>query len=139
MLGTVYSPWHSSVPVHRAGMTKSPVDGNPARQPWLHPQIFRTRGVPVNFKHIKILPSENVPVAIQKRAAQMFRERFQRAAILRVIRVDRTAIDPLANKFAILWAIVFRPLEPRPPRPIHPQRLRPPEPVFSSVLCPRHT
>src|ERR1041384_4168703 len=104
------------MPIHSAGMLKSPVDRNPARQPRLQPQIFRTRGVPANFKHVKILPGENIPVAVQKRASQMLRQRFEGAAIFRVVRVDGIVVEPGADKFVIARAAPEPPTAPSPRR-----------------------
>src|SRR5579859_682191 len=116
---------HRAMPIHRARMMKSPIDRNPARQPRFQSQIFRPRRVPSDVEHIEILPRENVPIAFQKRAAQMFRQRFERLAVLRVVRVDRIVVKPRANKIVLARVVKLRPLKSRRRRMIHPKRLYP--------------
>ena len=89
------------MPIHGAGMLKSPVDRNPARPPGFKPQLLRPDGVPPIIENVEILPGKNVPVAVEKRAAQMFRQRFQRAAVFGVVGVNCIVINPRANKFVV--------------------------------------
>src|SRR5579863_3799329 len=62
------------MPVDRAGMLKTPVNRDPARPPGLEAQLLGAHGVAAELEDVEILPGENVPVAIQKRPAQMFRQ-----------------------------------------------------------------
>src|SRR6202043_4032242 len=63
-----------AMPVHRAGMLEAPVDRNPPRPPRLKSQLFGAHGVAPELEDVEILPGENVPVAIEKRTPQMFRQ-----------------------------------------------------------------
>ena len=88
-LSTVDCTWHGAMPVHRAGMIKAPVDGDPPRPPGLQAKLFGARGVASDLENVEILAGEDVPVAVEERAAQMFGQSFQRTAIEPIVRVDR--------------------------------------------------
>jgi hypothetical protein len=77
------------MPIHGAGMLKAPIDRNPARPPGLEPQLFGAHGVAAELEDIEILAGENIPVAVQKRAPQMFGQRGKRAVVRRIISVNR--------------------------------------------------
>src|SRR5258708_13755433 len=85
------------MPVNRAGMLKAPVDRNPARPPRLQPQLLRARGVAPDLKDVEVLTRKDVPIAFEKRAPQMLRQRFERAAVLRIVGVNRIIVDPRAK------------------------------------------
>src|SRR5260370_9008862 len=68
------------MPVDRAGMLEAPVDGNPPRPPRFEAYFFRPRSVPPIIENIEILAGENVPIAFEKRAAQMLGQRFEGTA-----------------------------------------------------------
>ena len=99
--GLSYSSWNRTMPIHGTGMLKSPVDRNPARPPGFKPQLLRPDGVPPIIENVEILPGKNVPVAVEKRAAQMFRQRFERAAVFGVVGVDRVVVEPRPDKFIV--------------------------------------
>ena len=82
-------------------MLKSPVNRDPSRPPRLEPNVFRPRGVPAEIEHVKVLPRKNVPIAVEKCAPQMFRQRFQRPPVLRVVRVNRIVINARANEIVV--------------------------------------
>jgi hypothetical protein len=86
-------------------MLKSPVDRDPARPPWLEPQLLGAHGVAAELKDIEVLPRENVPVALEKGATEMFRQRLERAMIRLVVRVDRIIGKPGANEIVIALVV----------------------------------
>jgi hypothetical protein len=96
------------MPIHRAGMLKTPVDGNPPRPPGLQPNLFWARGVPADVQDVKVLPRKNVRVAFEKGAPQMVWQRFERAAILRVVGVNRIVVEPGANEIVIARVVKIR-------------------------------
>src|SRR2546425_6581149 len=113
---------NSAMPIDRAGMLEAPVNRNPARPPRLEPELFRARGVPAILENVEVLPGKNVPVTLEKRAAQMLRKRFERAAVFGVVGVNGVVVEPRANEIVIARVVQFRPLEaPRRPR-VNPQR-----------------
>ena len=89
------------MPVHRAGMLEAPVDGNPPWPPRLEANRFRPRRVAAVIEIIKILPSENVPVAVEKGAAQVFGQGFEGAAIIGVVRVSRIVFQTRRDEFVV--------------------------------------
>src|SRR5947207_3717948 len=113
------------MPIHRTIMLKSPVNRNPTWQPRLQPQIFGTRSVAANFKYVKILPGENVPIPVQERAPQMFRQRFERAAIFCIVGVYRVVVQPRANEIVFLRIVIPGALESSGRSVIHPQSFYP--------------
>src|SRR5712691_12739676 len=113
------------MPIDRAGMLEAPVNRNPARPPGLEPELFRARGVAAILENVEILPGEDVPVAFEKRAAQMLRKRFQSAPVFGVVGVNRVIVEPRANEIVIARVVQFRPLEARRRKVINPQRLDP--------------
>ncbi len=113
------------MPVHGAGMLKAPVDRDPARPPWLETQGFGAHGVAAELEDVEILPGENVPVAFEKGAAQMFGQRFERAMVRGVVGVNRIVGNLRANKRVVFGIVNLRPLESRRRRMIDPQCLHP--------------
>src|SRR6266568_1690631 len=99
------------MPIDRAGMLEAPVNRNPTRPPGLEPQFFRARGVASILENVEILPGEDVPVTLEKRAAQMLRQRFQGAAVFGVVGVNRVVVEPRANEIEIPRVVQFRPLK----------------------------
>src|SRR5579859_4346639 len=106
-------------------MLKTPVNRNPARPPGLEAQLLGAHGVAAELEDVEILPGENVPVAIQKRPAQMFRQSFERAAVLGVVGVNRIVGQLGANEIVVARVVQLRPLEARRRRVIDPQRFHP--------------
>src|SRR5579859_5440860 len=126
------------MPVHRAGMLKSPVDRNPPRPPRFEPQLFGPRGVPTVIENIKVLSGENVPVALEKRFPQMLGQRLKGATVLRVLRVNRIIVEPRADEVVIPRVVEIRALESRGRLMIDPQRLHPGVADVSRVRRARH-
>src|SRR6266571_2595446 len=117
--------WHGAMPIDRAGMLEAPINRNPARPPRFESELFRARGVTSILENVEILPGEDVPVALKKRAAQMFRQRFQRAPVFGVFGVNGVVVEPRANEIVIPRVVQFRPLKARRRNVIDPQRFDP--------------
>ena len=104
-------PRNRTMPIDRAGMLEAPVNGNPARPPRFQTKFFRARGVAADFKEVEILSGENVPVAIEKGAPEIFRQGLERAAIGSIVRKDRVVVDPRADKIVFagieqFWTLI---------------------------------
>src|SRR5271157_1553064 len=126
------------MPIHRAGMLEAPVNRNPTRPPGLHANLFRPGGVPPNLKEVEVLAGEKVPVPFQKRFPQLFRERLERLAVIQVVGVDRIVGNPRAYEVVVTRIVLFRPLESRRRRFVHPQRLDPSVADIARVRRARH-
>ncbi len=96
------------MPIDRAGMLKAPVDRNPTRPPGFEANFFRARGVAAVVENIEILAGKNVPVAVEKRFAQMLGQRLERLAIARVVGVDRVVAEPRANEIVVIGVVARR-------------------------------
>ena len=70
------------VPIRRRRMLESPVNRNPARPPRLPFDFFGARGVASQIEAVEILAGENIPIAVEKRALQIRRQRQQRLLII---------------------------------------------------------
>src|SRR5271155_1686031 len=114
-----------AMPIHRAGMLKAPVDGNPARPPGLETKFFGARRVAANFKDVEILPGKDVPVAVKKSAAKIFRQRFEAATIRSVVGECRVVFELRANEIVIAWVVQFGALVTCWGNFVHPQRFHP--------------
>src|SRR5579885_3548526 len=112
------------MPVDGTGMLETPVNGDPARPPRLEADFLRTKGVAAILEDIEILAGENIPVPIEKGAAQMLRQRFERAAIGRIVCVNGIVAEPRANEIVLVRVVQLGPLESRR-RVVHPQGLDP--------------
>src|SRR5258708_1913570 len=126
------------MPINRAGMLEAPINRNPPRPPGLQPNFLGPRGVASDIENVKVLPGENVPVAIQKRTAQMFRQRFGCRAILRVVGVNRIVVDARTDKVVVAGDVQIRTVEPWRRNVIHPQGFDPGVPDVSRVRRARH-
>src|SRR6266571_166419 len=113
------------MPIDRAGMLEAPINRNPARPPRFEPEPFWARGVASILENVEILPGEDVPVALKKRAAQMLRQRLEVAAVFGIVGVNGVVVEPRANEIVIARVVQFRPLEARRRHVINPQRLDP--------------
>jgi hypothetical protein len=79
-------------------MLEAPVDGDPAGPPGFEAQLFGARGVAREIENVEILAGENVPVAIEKGAAQMLGERGKGLLICLVVGVDRIVSQARADE-----------------------------------------
>ena len=78
-----------------------------------------------NIEDVEILAGENIPVAIEKCATQMFGQRFQRAMVFRVVRVNRIVFEIGADEIEVARVIQLRAIESRRRDVIDPQRFHP--------------
>src|SRR6266850_5514038 len=113
------------MPIHGARVVESPVDRNPARPPRFEPNFLGPRSVTAKLENVEVLTGENVPVAFEKCAPQMLRQRFEGSAVLRIVGVDRVVVQPRANEIVVAMVVQFRALEPRRWNVIHPKRFHP--------------
>src|SRR5260370_24691997 len=96
------------------------VGGIHARLLRSQPQLLRSRGVAPDLKDVEVLTRKDVPIAFEKRAPQMLRQRLERAAVLRIVGVNRIIVDPRANEFVVARVVQIRALEARRRNVIHP-------------------
>src|SRR5271165_3022856 len=106
-------------------MLEAPVDGDPARPPRLQTKFFRSRGVPANFKDVEVLSGENVPVAVEEGAAEMFRQGFESAAIVRVVSENGVVFEFSADEIVLAGVVKFRTIEACGRNFVDPQSLDP--------------
>src|SRR2546422_8304625 len=72
---------YGAMPVHRAGMMEAPVHRDPAGPPGFQVQLVGTNDVARVVEDVEELPGEDFPIAVEERAAQMFGQGFERAAV----------------------------------------------------------
>src|SRR5438445_9446398 len=89
-------------------MLKAPIDRNPPRPPGLKPQLLGANGMPAQLEDVEVLPGENVPVAFEKCAAQMLRQRLERAVIRRVVGVNRIVGKLGADEHVFVFVLLVK-------------------------------
>ena len=83
------------MPVHRAGMMEAPVHRDPARPPGFQAQLVGTNDVARVVEDVEELPGEDFPIAVEERAAEMFGQGFERAAVAGIVGENGRAIELL--------------------------------------------
>src|SRR2546427_9150926 len=126
------------MPVNGAGMLKSPVDGNPPRQPGVEPNFLRPRRVTPDIEDVEVLPGKDVSIAVEKRAPQVFRQGFERAAVLDVVGGNGVVIDARADEVVVARIVQIPTLEARRGLLIDPQRFDPGVTDVSGIRSGRH-
>src|SRR3989442_13684359 len=71
--------------VQRAGMMEARVNGDPAGPPGFQAQLVGTNDVARVVEDVEELPGEDFPIAVEERAAEMFGQGFERAAVAGIV------------------------------------------------------
>ena len=106
-------------------MFESPVNRDPARPPRLPGNCLGADDVARVIEAVEILPGEDVPIAVEKRAPQMRRQRAQSFQIMLVTGVDRIVGDARGNEIVIGRIVLGGIFHARRGLLVNPQRFHP--------------
>src|SRR5579863_1296195 len=126
------------VPINRGGMLESPVHGNPARPPFFGGNSFGANHAARRIEIREILPRENAPVAVEKRAPVKIRQLLQTFQVRRIVRVNWIVPDARGDERVIV-RVVFARLHSRRGLLVDEKRFHPRVPDVSGIRRARHT